>query len=98
MLRKEVESQAQLVGDNKVNVGAHPVQVEASVQVMQLLMVVEHYTQVALRYWEEEHEQLVGLWREKVAWQRVQVLLEVQDMQLAMTEAQEVQVEGGVRN
>ena len=34
----------------------------------------------------------------KVAWQRVQVLLDVQDMQLVITEAQDVQVEGGVRN
>ena len=34
----------------------------------------------------------------KVAWQRVQVLLDVQDMQLAITEAQDVQVEGGIRN
>ena len=31
-------------------------------------------------------------------WQRVQSELEVQERQFVMTEAQEVQVEGGVRN
>ena len=61
MLRKAALSHAQLVGDNKVNVAVHPVQVEASVQVAQLLTAVEHSRQLVLRYWEELHEQLVGL-------------------------------------
>ena len=54
--------------------------------------------QVVLRYWVEEHEQLLGLWRVKVAWQRVQVVLEVQERQFVITEAQEVQVVGEDRN
>jgi len=61
VLRKVVLLHAQLVEDSKVKVAAHPVQVEASVQVAQLLMAVEHYMQVELVYCEEEHEQLVGL-------------------------------------
>ena len=61
-------------------------------------MAVEHYKQVVLRYCVEEHPQLVGLWRVKVAWHRVQVVLEVQERQFVITEAHDVQVEGGVRN
>ena len=44
-----------------MKVAVHPVQVEASVQVAQLLTAVEHSRQLVLRYWEGLHEQLVGL-------------------------------------
>ena len=39
----------------------------------------------------------MGPKRVKVDWQRVQLVLEVHERQLVMTDAQEVQVEGGVR-
>ena len=98
VLRKVVLPQAQLVGESSVKVATQPVQVDASEQEAQLLMAVEHYKQVVLRYCVEEHPQLVGLWRVKVAWHRVQVVLEVQERQFVITEAHDVQVEGGVRN
>ena len=50
VFKKVVVLQAQLVGERRVKVDWQFVQVEASVQVSQLLIAEEHIRQVVLRY------------------------------------------------
>ena len=73
VLRKEELLHPQLVGEMRVKVVLQRVQVEASLQLSQLLMAAEQRRQVVERYWDELQEQLVGEWSVKLVWQRVQV-------------------------